>query len=143
MIQFECNKASFLKGAKFYCWAHGLGKCSDFFKMMMEGCDKCKGELIYHLLGRFEQVPELTIPAIKTEYKTVEDVFTTFAEMEDTYVDLLETTIKKAKEVDDVNAMAFLLPLLNNVDHIACRALEAIKNQKEPYDLLNPGLIWS
>lgn len=136
VIQFECNKMSFLKGAKFYCWAHGLQKHSKFFKIMMECCSKCKNEFIYYLLAHFEEVPELKIDAIKTEYESVESVFVDFAEREDEYVTLLETITKKAKELDDINAFAFLLPMLNKIDHIACRALEAIKNDQNPMDLL-------
>ena len=36
--------------------------------------------------------------------------------------------------------MAFTLPILGKVDHIACRALEAVKAGKDPYALVNPWM---
>lgn len=51
MVQLEYNKASFLKGAKFYCWAHGLQNYCDFFKTIMQNCSECKNEFIWYLLG--------------------------------------------------------------------------------------------
>jgi ferritin len=136
MVQLEYNKACFLKGAKFYCWAHGLQDYSNFFKVMMDCCSHCKNDFIYHLLGRFVVIPEIKIDGIKTEYESAEEVFTEFVKKEEAFVDLLERIVTKSKELDDVNAMAFTLPMLNKVDHIACRALSAVKNDKNPLDLV-------
>lgn len=136
MIQLEYNKSSFLKGAKFYCWAHGLQEYANFFKVMMDTCASCKNDFIYHLLGRFEVIPELKVEAVKTEYESTEEVFTEFVKREEEFVDLIERIVTKSKELDDVNAMAFSLPILNKVDHIACRALAAVKNDKNPFDLV-------
>lgn len=136
MLQFEYNKTSFLKGAKFYCWAQGLQEYCNFFKVMMDCCEHCKNDFIYYLLSRFETIPEIKINSIKIEYKSIEEVFTAFAEMEETFVDILERIVTKAKELNDVNTMAFTLPMLNKIDHIACRALAAVKNDKNPFDLV-------
>lgn len=136
IIQFEYNKMSFLKGAKFYCWAHGLQSHCNFFKIMKDCCSKCLNDLIYHLLSRFEEVPEFKIKNIRTEYDSIEDLFTAFAKNEDEYVGLLEEATKIAKNVDDIEALALFLPMVKNIDHIACRALEAVKNNKNPYELL-------
>ena len=137
LVQFEYNKMSFLKGAKFYCWAHGLQNHCNFFKVMCDCCSTFKGKLIWYLLGRFEVIPELKVDAIKTEYESVEDVFTEFVKREEAFVDLLENITLRAKDLNDVSAMAYILPQINNIDHIACRALEAVKNDKNPLDLVH------
>lgn len=136
MVQFEYNKLSFLRGAKFYCWAHGLAEYANFFKIMIDECWRCTNDFICHLLGRFEVIPELKIDSIKIEYESAEEVFTEFVKLEETFVDLLERIVTKSKELDDINAMAFTLPIVNKIDHIACRALEAVKNNKNPFDLV-------
>ena len=135
MIKLEYNKSQFLKGAKFYCWAHGLDDYCKFFKNMMEQCGRCKNDFIF-----YENIPEITVDAIKYDYKDAEEVFVAFTEREEQFVDLLERIVTKAKELDDVNTMAFTLPILGKVDHIACRALEAVKAGKDPYALVNPWM---
>lgn len=132
IIKLEYNKSQFLKGAKFYCWAHGLDDYCRFFKNMMEQCGKCKNDFVFYLLSRFENIPEITIDAIKYDYKDAEEAFVAFVEREEQFVDLLERIVTKAKELNDVNTMAFALPILGKVDHIACRALEAVKAGKNP-----------
>jgi hypothetical protein len=99
---------------------------------MMKQCGECKNDFIFYLLGRFEEVPEISINPIKTDYKDTEEVFLSFVEAEETFVDLLERIVLKAKETDDADAMAFAIPILGKVDHIACRALEAVKAGKNP-----------
>ena len=130
MIKLEYNKAQLLKGCKFYCWAHGLEDYSNFFKAMMDQCGNCKNDFIFYLLGRFEEIPEITINPIKTDYKDVEEAFLNFVELEETFVSLLEQIVLKAKEIDDADAMAFTIPILGKVDHVACRALEAVRAGK-------------
>lgn len=136
MIQFEYNKMSFLKGAKIYCWVHGLQDCANFFKEMIGNCSRCKDDFVYYLLTHFEKVPSITIDAIETGYDSARDAFSEFAKREDDFIELLEKTVKKAKEVTDIEAEAFLLPMVSKIDHIACRALEAVKNDKNPLDLV-------
>lgn len=136
MIKLEYNKSQFLKGAKFYCWAHGLDDYCRFFKFMMEECGKCKNDFIFYLLGRFEDIPEIKIDSIKTDYKDAEEVFLDFVKVEETFIGLLEQIVLKSKEINDANAMAFAIPILNKVDHIACRALEAVRANKNPFDLV-------
>lgn len=136
LVQLEYNKLTFIKGAKFYCWAHGYESYKKFFEKMYDMCAKCKGELIWYLLGRFEVIPELKLPAIKTEFDSVEEVFTEFARMEDTYCNSLETIAEKAYGISDMNAVAYALPIIKNMDHIACRALEAVKNKQCPLKLV-------
>lgn len=143
MVQLEYNKAAFLKGAKFYCWAHGLQNYCDFFKVIMQNCSKGKNEFIWYLLGRFEVIPEIKVELIKTEYESAEEVFTEFVKREEAFVDLIERIAVRTKEIDDVNAMAFVLPRIDKIDHIACRALEAIKADKNPMELVrNCVLQW-
>jgi len=137
LIQLEYNKASFLKGAKFYCWSRGMNNNVKFFKKIIDACSKCKSELIWHLLSRFEEIPEFKVSTIKTDYESVEAVFTAFAELEDEYVELLENVAKKAHETNDVEALAFLLPIIKEIDHIACRAMEAVKNEEDPLSLVD------
>lgn len=136
IIQFEYNKMSYLKGAKFYCWAHGLQNHANFFKVMMDSCSKCKNDFVYYLLSHFEKVPAITVDAIETGYESVRDVFSEFAKREDSFIELLKNVTEKAKDVKDIEAEAFLLPMIKHIDHIACRALEAVKNEQNPYDLL-------
>lgn len=136
MLQLEYNKSSFLKGAKFYCWSHGLQENTNFFKVMINNCSRCCNDFIYYLLGKFEEIPEIKVEALKTDYESTEEVFTEFVKREEAFVELLERIVTKSKELDDINAMAFTLPMLNKVDHIACRALEAIKNDKSPFELV-------
>ena len=136
LIKLEYNKEQLLKGCKFYCWAHGLQDYSNFFKVMIEQCGKCKNDFIFYLLGRFEEIPEIKINSIKTDYKDAEEAFLGFVEAEENFIDLLEQIILKAKEIDDANAMAFVIPILGKVDHIACRALEAVKANKNVLELI-------
>jgi len=136
LIKLEYNKCNFVKSAKFYCWAHGLQDCCNFFKVMMDTCNHCKNDFVFYLLGRFEEIPEIQLDAFKTDFKSAEEVFTDFVEYEENFVDLIERIVTKAKELDDVNAMSFALPIVNKIDHIACRALEAVKNDKSPLELV-------
>ena len=139
ILRLEYNKAQFLKGAQFYCWAHGFEDYSRFFASMSNQCNSCRNDFIDYLLGKFEKIPEIQIDGIKVEYKDVEEVFSTFVEFEESFVELLERIVTKAKELNDVYAMAFTMPILNKIDHIACRALEAVRNDQNPYDLLAFG----
>ena len=52
------------------------------------------------------------------------------------FIDLIKRIVTKAKELNDVDTEAFIMPILNKVDHIACRALEAVKNNQNPKDLI-------
>lgn len=101
----------------------------------MKQCGECKNDFVFYLLGRFEEIPEIEINSIKTDYNNTEEVFLSFAEVEENFVDLLERIILKAKDADDANAMAFAIPILGKVDHIACRALEAVRAGKNVLDL--------
>lgn len=136
VIQFEYNKCSFLKGVKFYCWAHGLEDYTRFYKAVIQQCSECKNDFIYHILGRFEIIPEIKIQPLKVEYESAENTFELFAEKEEEFIALLEKLIAKAKEVNDYQAEAFLLPILGKMDHIACRALAAVKEKKDPSALI-------
>jgi len=136
LIQAECDKLSFIMGAKAYCWTHGLQNDFEFFHEMYSQCTVFKATLVWHLLTMFEEVPEFKTEAIKTDYDSEEALFVEFAKREDEFVSILEETVITAKNTDSVDSLAFLLPIVKNIDHIACRALEAVRNDKNPKDLL-------
>ena len=137
IVKLEYNKASFLIGAKLYCWMHGLDNYTQFFADMYKRCSYCKEELIVYLLKRFEIIPTIEVDAIETDYDSAEKVFIKFAELEDKFIEKLDACALKAKDADDVSAMAFLFPQVNQVNHIACRALEAVRNNENPRELIH------
>lgn len=136
LIQFEINKLSFITSAKTYFFQHGFLNYKKFFKAMYCECEELKGCLVGYLIEQMEEVPEFKIPAIDTDFENHLEPFEILRDLEDRYVNTINAIALKALEVKDMHTLAYMLPKIAEVKHIACIALEAVKNEQDPLDLL-------
>ena len=136
LIQFEINKLSFISSAKFYFYMHGMMNYKKFFKKMYKCCEKSKACFVSYLMNSFENIPEFTIPALNIEFESPQEIFEKLAELEDKYADKLNKIAETAFSISDMKTLAYILPKINEIDHIACRAMEAVKNEQNPLDLI-------
>lgn len=137
LLKFEFNKISFINSAKFYFHQHGLESYKNFFEQMRNNCCDFKEDLTMHLLNRSADIPEMTIPAMNFDFEDSVDVFKQFAAFEDKAYKKLEAVGIKALEIKDIKSLAFIVGKNNKNDHIACRALEAVRNEQDPNKLIS------
>ena len=136
IIQTEYEKMSFVLSAKFYYYQNGCMNYKKFFSKMLENCGKCKFDFEAFLVNHMEEVPEFTVPEINLDFDETITPFDKFVEYEEDFVEKLNALAKKALELADVEVLAFVLPMIKCIDHIACRAAECVKNQQNPLDLV-------
>lgn len=136
IIQTEYEKMSFVLSAKFYFYHEGCKNYKKFFSKMLENCGKCKFDFEAFLVNHMESVPEFNVPAIDLDFNDITEPFDKFVDYEEEFVEKLNNLAKKALEVADTEVLAFVLPMIKNIDHIACRAAECVKNQQNPLDLI-------
>ncbi len=139
-IKLEYTKLALVTSAKLYYDHHGLVSYKRFFEEAYRLCDACRKDFICSLINRMEIVPEMTIPAIDPNFEDKVEPFTLFAEMEDEAYKKLDEIAKKAYAVQDFKALSFILVKLDSSndsnDHVACKALEAVKNNEDPYKVI-------
>lgn len=136
LIQFEINKLSFISSAKTYFFHNGYLDYKKFFKYMYKGCEKSKHCLINHLIEEMEEIPEFKIPALNLDFKDAVEPFEVLRELEDSYAEKINAIALKAFELKDMHTLAYILPKISEIKHIACIALEAVKNEQNPLDLI-------
>ena len=136
LIQFEINKLSFISSAKTYFFHNGYLDYKKFFKYMYKGCEKSKHCLINYLIEEMEEIPEFKIPALNLDFKNAVEPFEVLRELEDSYAEKINAIALKAFELKDMRTLAYILPKISEIKHIACIALEAVKNEQNPLDLI-------
>ena len=88
------------------------------------------------LIESLEPIPNFTIPALNLEFKDKLEPFEELQKMEDEYAEKINALALKAFEVKDMHVLAYVINKLNEIKHIACIALEAVKNDQNPLDLI-------
>lgn len=136
LIQFEIEKLNFIYSAKIYFYHNGYIDYKKFFKQMYKGCEDSKHCLINFLIESLEPIPGFTIPAMNFEFRDKLEPFEKLREYEDSYVEKVNNIALKAFELKDMHTFAYIINKLNDVKHIACIALEAVKNNQNPLYLI-------
>lgn len=136
LIQFEIEKITFIKSASKYFDLNGYQDYDGFFKDIERDCSEFKECICNYLLNRLEILPDFKCPAIDVDFSNAQQVFDLFASLEEDGFEKLNELAKKALDVLDMGALAYLLKKLSNFSHIACRAKEAVKNNQPVRDLL-------
>ena len=135
LIQFEIDKLSLVKSAKYYCYYKGLVKYEKYFAGLYNACEKVKDCLIMFLKSKGCDIPEFTIPEIEKDFENITKPFELLAEKEDKYEEMIISLIDIAFSDKDWVTFNYFLKKLDGIDHICCRALEAVKNNGNVLDL--------
>lgn len=136
LIQFEIEKLSFIHSAKVYFYHNGYINYKKFFKHMYKGCEASKHCLMNFLIESLEPIPDFSIPAMNLEFKDKIEPFEKLREYEDNYTEKINNIALKAFELKDMRVLAYIINKINEIKHIACIALEAVKNDQNPLDLI-------
>ena len=136
LIQFEIEKLSFIHSARIYFYHNGYIDYKKFFKHMYKACEATKHCLMNFLIESLEPIPDFTIPALNLEFRDKFEPFEELQKMEDEYAEKINALALKAFEVKDMHVLAYIINKLNEIKHIACIALEAVKNDQNPLDLI-------
>ena len=132
IITLEYQKYSLILSSKFYFSLNGDLKKKKFFSQLFKGCEMVKYKFISFLIHNMKDVPDFEIPKLKIDFENAIQPFEMMAKMEDKYFDKLNEIATKAYEEKDFNAAAFVMPYIQNFDHICCKALSAVKNDCDP-----------
>ena len=136
LIQFEIEKLSFIHSAKVYFYHNGYIDYKKFFKYMYKGCEASKHCLMNFLIESLEPIPDFTIPAMNFEFEDKVEPFEKLREYEDEYTEKISNLALKALELKDMHVLAYAINKVKEIKHIACIALEAVKNDQNPLDLI-------
>lgn len=136
LLEQEIDKMNFIAGAKMYLYNNGYIDHKKFFKHMFCECEKFKGCLVNYMIGRGIEIPEMTTPVLQTNFESAQSVFEEFAKLEDQFYDKLEALALQSFELKDMSSLAYSLSLLKDFKHLGCIANEAVKNNQNPYKLV-------
>lgn len=135
-LQFEINKLSLLDSAKFYFYQNGLEHYRCFINYVTRCCKETKYAIVEYLVNHMEDVPDMKLPGLDLDFDDKYEPFVKLASMEDNALKKLSDIVEKACEVKDYCTGLFFADFIKHVDHIACRALEAVRNDENPLDLI-------
>jgi len=134
ILQIEEDKLTLIEAGKMHSFIHGNMNCKKFLIHLFEGCMKNKYCFLGHLYMNEMPSPELTIHSVDLkEFESNEKFFELLALAEDEYVSALNEAVNIAYNNQNWGTFHYLLKKLESIDHLCCRALEAVKGG---YDLL-------
>lgn len=129
ILQIEEDKIALISAAKTYCFMHGNMQYKKFLKYLYECCIKNKNCILGYLYMNNMASPTTMIHGINLdEFESFEKIFELLASAEDEYVTTLNSAINAAFKNNNWSAFQYLLKKLDGLDHLCCRALEAVKN---------------
>lgn len=137
ILQLEEDKIELVVAAINYFYVHGNMKYKKFFKELHKMC--CKTKLCFEefMYIKFKKLPERTIASIDLDdFKEDIKFFELLSTYEDDYDKLIKSTISEAFEEQDWDVYEYLMKKLDEIDHLCCRALEAVKNKSDLLDLI-------
>lgn len=134
ILQIEEDKLSLIEAGKICSFMHGNMNYKKFLIYLFEGCIKNKYCLLGHLYMNEMSSPEITIHSVDLKtFETDEKFFELLASAEDEYVAALNKAVSIAYNDQNWGTFHYLLKKLESIDHLCCRAYEAVKGG---YDLL-------
>lgn len=136
LLNFEAEKLSYIYSTKLYMDYNGLVDNYKFLCELYKYCEETMHCIIHYLTSKMCKVPAITFPAMNYTIKSQEDVFEQLTVFEDKYEELIEDMIDVANQNKDWKSMSYLMKKLDKIDHICCKALAAVKNNKNPYLLI-------
>jgi len=136
LIQFEIDKLGMVCSAKYYFYETGQMSYKKFFKYLYKQCEEVKWCMISFLKNSLEEVPQFKIPAIIPDFENAKEPFEKLAEMEDEFVEKLNSLIDIAFSDRNWIAFHYLLKKIDTIDHLCCRALAAVENKADVLDLI-------
>ena len=137
ILQIEEEKLALVEAAKMYSFIHGNMNEKKFFRYLFEKCLENKYCILAHLYMNEAPSPERTIHSINLKnFENSEKFFELLASAEDDYVNILTSAINIAYKDYNWEMLIYLLKKLESVDHLCCRAYEAVKNGNDPLTLI-------
>lgn len=135
LIQIEVNKKSLLESGLIYFDKNGFGNYYQFFNKTKAKCDQLYSCLLNYLRDNFKSSPEFVIPTTNTDYDNPISLFETLAKIEDSFESKLNDAINIAFNDKDWKSFHYLLKKFDNINHICCKALAAVKNNQDLTEL--------
>lgn len=129
ILQIEEDKLNLIHAAITYCYMHGNMQYKRFLSYLYECCVKNKNCILGYLYMNNITSPTITVHGIKLdEFESFEKIFELLSSAEDEYESVLNDAINAAFKDNNWSAFQYLLKKLDGLDHLCCRALEAVKN---------------
>lgn len=137
ILQIEEDKLSLIEAAKIYSFMHGNMNNKKFLIYLYEQCLKVKGCILSHLYTNSCPSPEITIHSINlNDFEDSNKFFELLASAEDEYESAITNAINIAFKDNNWNTFHYLLKKLEHIDHLCCRAAEAVKNGNDLLTLI-------
>lgn len=129
LLQIEEDKLTLIEAAKMYSFMHGNMNHKKFLIHLFDACLKNKCCILGHLYMNEMTTPELTIHSVNLkDFETSEKFFELLASAEDEYESALNDATRIAYNDNNWKTFYYLLKKLESIDHLCCRAAEAVKN---------------
>lgn len=137
ILQIEEDKIALIEAAKSYYYMNGNMSYKKFFKYLHKTCVEYKMKLCYFILEMQGELPERTIHSIKLyEISEGNKAFELLAAIEDDFEKEVVNTIDQALANKNWRAFDHFIEILEDIDHICCRALAAVESGNNPVDLI-------